>query len=62
MSNSEQKTKGPRALTSEEVQVMKAHRAEHQKKMEIDSEYRKWWEKQKKDFKKVALINDCIED
>ena len=53
MPNNEQKSKGPRALTPEEVQILKTHRAEHKKKMETDPEYRKWWEKQLETFNRL---------
>jgi len=58
----ENKPKGPRPFTPEEIQMMKAHRAEHNRKMESDPEYRKWWEKQQRDFKKIGLVNDSIEE
>ena len=62
MQNSEQKTrKRPLMPTPEEIQIMKAHRKEHLKRIENDPEYRKNWEKQKADFAKIALLNDSID-
>ena len=51
----------PRKLTPEEIQEFKKWEAEHEKKLETDPEYRKWWEKQLKDFEKIGFVNDCIE-
>ena len=62
MPNNEQKTrKGPRPLTPEQIQMLKAQRKERLRKMETNPEYRKKWEKQKADFNRIALLNDCIE-
>ena len=62
MQNSEQKTrKRPLMPTPEEIQIMKAHRKEHLKRIENDPEYRKNWEKQKANFRRAAPMNDSIE-
>ena len=62
MPNNEQKTrKGPKMPTPEQIQMLKAQREERLRKMETDPEYRKKWEKQKADFNRIALLNDCIE-
>ena len=62
MPNNEQKTKkGPRPLTPEEIQMMKAHRQEHLKRIATDPEYQKNWEKQKTNFRRAAPMNDSIE-
>ena len=62
MQNNEQKTrKGPRPLTPEEIQMLKAHRQEHLKRIATDPEYQKNWEKQKTNFRRAAPMNDSIE-
>ena len=62
MQNNEQKTrKGPLMPTPEEIQIMKAHRKEHLKRIENDPEYRKNWEKQKANFRRAAPMNDNID-
>jgi hypothetical protein len=62
MQRGEQNTrKGPKMPTPEEIQIMKAHRKEHLKRIETDPEYRKNWEKQKANFRRAALLNDIID-
>ena len=62
MQNSEQnKRKAPRAFTPEEIQALKAHREEHEKKMQTDPGYKKLWEKREADFRKIALLDDSEE-
>lgn len=58
--NKQNRTKGLRAFTKEEIQMLKAHQAEHEKKMETDPEYRKLWEKKKKIFEETSLFNDSV--
>ena len=57
-----QKTrKGPRPLTPEEIQMLKAQREVHLKKLETDPEYRKKWKKIQADTERIGLFNDSIE-
>ena len=58
MQNSEQKTrKGPRTLTPEEIQQIKAQ----WKALDSDPEYQKETRKIQESFKKIALLNDSIQ-
>ena len=46
--NEQKKRKGPRELTPEEIQFLKAKRAERERKLATDPEYRKKYEERKK--------------
>ena len=55
------KKNGPKMPTQEEIQMMKAHRQEHLKRIATDPEYQKNWDKQKTNFRRAAPMNDSIE-
>ena len=57
-----QKTRnGPIMFTQEQIQMLKAQREVHLKRLATDPEYRKNWEKQIANFRRVAPMNDSIE-
>ena len=54
----QEKRKGPRPLTEEEIQRIEARKAEVERKLATDPEFKKQWEKKTAIFRKSTLWND----
>ena len=45
----------------EKKQAYLKNQKKHEMRLQTDPEYKKWWEKQQKDFKKISLLEDNME-